>query len=253
MNTQIATLTTTKNETDTSITSNKSSISTYDQEIAVLNSNRNTLYDDLKKLEGDKKKLEENVKQWREKNDLFSNDIAGISEDSSTQRTKYAIGMGLSFIAAIIFMCILITSVKTSIEIPKGIETDLKGNPRLIFLVFLLMRISIVGSLFVLIFVFINLTRGFVSQFIRTQEKMTAVRLLDYLVSKIGIEYSTLSDAEKISFETIKLDKQKELLNKHLPALIEYNPTSFDKLSKNKSPEEFVTELIKSGKLDIPK
>ncbi len=253
LNTQITTLTNSKTEIDNYISNSTPVKITLDQDISGLNTTKINLNDDIKKLQTDKQKLEDNVKQWREKNDLFSNDISGISEDSSAQRTKYALGIGLSFLAAIIFMWILISSVKDGIDLPEGIKKDLAGNPRLLFSVFLLMRISIVGTLFVLIFIFINLTRGFVSQFIRTQEKMTAVRLIDYLVSKIGKESSSLTDEEKVQFETIKLDKQKEILNKHLPELIEYNPSSFDKLSKTNSPDEIITELIKTGKLVLPK
>lgn len=251
-NSQIAVLTTTKTDLDTQINASTNTRNELDQVNVGLKISNDTFLEEIKKLEEKKKKLEDNVKILRDKNDLFSNDIAGIGEDSKSQRIKYAIGITLSFITAIIFMCILVCSIKGEITIPDSIKSSLNGNPRLIFAIFVLMRISIVGSLFVLIFVFINLTRGFVSQYVRTQEKMTTVRLIDYLVSKIGKEPSNLAEGEKIPFETIKLEKQTALLNKHLPELIEYNPSSFDKLSKTKSPDEIITELVKSGKLTIP-
>lgn len=252
-NAQIAVLTASKIELETQINVSTATRNDLDNVCAGLKTSNEVNVEEIKKLEEKKKNIENNVKLLREKNDLFSNDIAGIGEDSKGQRIKYAVGISLSFLTAIVFMFILVNSIKGEISIPESIKSSLYGNPRLIFAMFVLIRISIVGSLFVLIFVFINLTRGFVSQYVRTQEKMTTVRLLDYLVSKIGKETSNLPESEKISFETKKLEKQNDILNKHLPELIEYNPSSFDKLSKTKSPDEILTELVKSGKITIPK
>lgn len=250
LNNQITALTNSKNELEGSISQNKPVKDILDQELTGLNTQKSNINADIKRLEEEKAKLEDNVKQWREKNDLFSNDIAGISEDSLSQRTRYVVGITLSVIAAVSLICILICTVKGDVELPASIQKELSGNPRLVFAMIVLIRISIVGSLFVLIFVFTNLMRGFVSQYIRTQEKMMAVRLLDYLSSKIGKE-TNFAEPDRMTFETKKLEKQNELLNKHLPDLIEYNPSSFDKLSKTKSPEEIITDLANSGKINI--
>jgi hypothetical protein len=252
-NSQITVLTALKSDIEAQINVNTTTRNDLDQVSAVLSANNETYIEDIKKLEDKKRKLEDNVKLLREKSDLFSNDIAGIGEDSKGQRIKYTVGISLSFFTAVIFMCILVNSIKGEISFPESMKTSLTGNPRLLFAMFALIRISVVGSLFILIFVFINLTRGFVSQYIRTQEKMTTIRLLDYLVSKIGKESSNIPETERILFETKKLEKQNDLLNKHLPGLIEYNPSSFEKLSKTKSPDERLTELVMNGKIIIPK
>lgn len=252
LNKEIANLTNTQTEISNSITVNTPIKKGFEDDINLLKTNKNTLNDEIENLQKVKTNWEENVKQWREKYDLFSNDIAGISENNLSQRNKYAIGIGLTALASIIFMWILVCSVKNGSEIPEGIKTVLTGNPRLIFMVYVLMRISIVGSLFVLFFVFINLLRGFVSQYIRTQEKMSSVRLIDFLASKIGKETKNLAEGEKLPFETAKMEKQNALLCKHLPDLIEYYPSSFDKLSKTKSPDEIIQDLVKSGKLILP-
>jgi len=253
LNTEIINLTNTQTELSNGIATSTTLKQGFENDINGLKANKNTLTTEIENLQTDKKKWEENVKQWRDKFDLFSNDIAGISENNLSQRNKYAAGICLTAIAAIIFMWILVCSVKTGSEIPDGIKNVLTGNPRLLFSVYVLMRISIVGSLFVLIFVFINLLRGFVSQYIRTQEKMSSVRLIDFLASKIGKETKNLAEGEKIPFETAKMEKQNALLSKHLPELMEFNPSSFDKLSKTKSPEEILQDLVKSGKITLPK
>jgi predicted nucleic acid-binding Zn-ribbon protein len=253
LNAEITNLTNTQTELSNSIAVNQPIKKGFEDDINLLKTNKSTLNAEIENLQTDKKKWENNVKQWRDKYDLFSNDIAGISENNLNQRNKYAIGIGLSALAAIIFICILVYSVKSGSEIPVGIKDVLKGNPRLLFLVYVLMRISIVGSLFILIFVFINLLRGFVSQYIRTQEKMSAVRLIDFLTSKIGKESKDLAEGEKIPFETAKMEKQNNLLSQHLPNLIEYNPSSFDKLSKTKSLEEMLQDLVKAGKITLTK
>jgi predicted nucleic acid-binding Zn-ribbon protein len=252
LNTEIANLTNTQTEISNSIAANTPIKKGFEDDINVLKTNRNSLNLEIENLQKDKTKWEENVKQWRDKYDLFSNDIAGISENNLSQRNKYAFGIGLTALASIIFMFILVCSVKSGSEIPEGIKTVLTGNPRLLFMVYVLMRISIVGSLFVLIFVFINLLRGFVSQYIRTQEKMSSIRLIDFLASKIGKETKNLTEGEKLPFETAKMEKQNALLSKHLPDLMENNPSSFDKLSKTKSPDEILQDLVKSEKIVLP-
>lgn len=251
--TEIENLTNTQTKLIESITANKPTLKGFEDEINLLKTNRNELNIEIENLQKAKNNLEENVKQWRDKHDLFSNDIAGISENNLSQRNKYSIGIGLTALASIIFMCILVSSVKNGSEIPEGIKTVLTGNPRLLFMVYILMRVSIVGSLFVLIFVFINLLRGFVSQYIKTQEKMSSVRIIDFLTSKIGRETNNLAEGEKLTFETAKIEKQRALLSQHLPDLMEYNPTSFDKLSKSKSPDEILQDLAKSGKITLSK
>ena len=82
---------------------------------------------------------------------------------------------------------------------------------------------------------------------------MSAVRLIDFLVSKIGKEIKNLAEGEKIPFETAKMEKQNGLLSLHFPNWMEYNPSSFDKLSKTKSPEEMLQDLIKAVKITLPK
>ena len=77
---------------------------------------------------------------------------------------------------------------------------------------------------------------------------MTAVRLLDFLVTRIGKEASKLPDAEKLKFETAKLETQNKIMNEHLPQLIEYNPSSFDKISNTKSPQEHALALANAFK-----
>jgi hypothetical protein len=74
---------------------------------------------------------------------------------------------------------------------------------------------------------------------------MTAVRVLDFLVSRIGKEDPKLNDDEKMKYETERLQRQHDLLNSHLPELIEYNPSSFDKLSNTSSPIDVVQKAIK--------
>ena len=74
---------------------------------------------------------------------------------------------------------------------------------------------------------------------------MTGVRLLDFLVNKIGNITSKVDETEKVKFETVKLEKQNDILNKHLPELIDYSPSSFDKISKSKNITEFTPEILK--------
>jgi hypothetical protein len=49
------------------------------------------------------------------------------------------------------------------------------------------------------------------------------------------------------------MEKQNTLLSQHLPDLMEYNPSSFDKLSKTKSLDEVLQDLVKAGIITLPK
>lgn len=224
------------------LTENKTNLTT---EIGELNTTKKNLNTDIAQLQKDKTGLEQNVKVWKEKNNLYTNDLAGISTDNKGQRVKYARSAIFSFLGAAALMVLLICTIRKDIEIPEAIKETFSGNVGYIFYLLILFRISLIAAIFIIIFVFINLTRGFVSQFIRTQEKMFAIRLINFLVSKVGKDHASVPEGQKMNYETQRIAKQNELLNQHLPDLFEYNPTSFDKLSKTKGLEERIENILK--------
>jgi hypothetical protein len=233
-------------ETDISaLTEQKSGIQTEINENKVT---KKGLVSEISTLTNDKKLLEDNVKQWTTKSELYTNDIDGIGTDNKNQRGNYLLYAGLSFVCAIILMWILLCTLKHPSFLPESLTDLFKKEVGYIFYLIVLMRVSIIAAIFILIFVFINLTRGFVSQLIRTQEKMTAVRLLVFLVTKIGKESPNIPEPEQVNYETTRIQRQSDLLSQHIPDLIEYNPTSFDKLSKISSPNKSVQSIFNKKK-----
>lgn len=234
-----------KNQLETDLAELQLTHTEVTEQVKALNQNKTTLEGKIGFLQTKKEELESNVQVWTEKNDLYTNDITGISTDNKSQRNKYIFSAIVSFILAAILMCHVICAVRDDISIPSAIKEIFDGSPGYSFYLIILGRVSVIAALFVLIFIFINLTRGFVSQFIRTQEKMSAIRLINFLVTQVGKDAPALAEAEKLNYETQRIAKQNELLNKHLPDLIEYNPSSFDKLTKTKGLEDRLETLLK--------
>ena len=108
-----------------------------------------------------------------------------------------------------------------------------------IFALTIIFRVSFVVSIFILLYIFIHLTRGFLSQVIRVKEKMTSLRMLLFLVENVGKEFEPTEDEISSKQEIIKA--QSDLINKHLPTLMDYNSSNFDTIS---DPPKFQEKLI---------
>ncbi|MDP4687325.1 MAG: hypothetical protein NWS53_10525, partial [Salibacteraceae bacterium] len=105
----------------------------------------------------------------------------------------------------------------------------------LAFYLLILLRASTIAVLIIVTYIFLNLTKNFVSQFIRTEGKMNSIRALLFLLEKIKVnetELSELSEEAQLNLEKDSLNKQVAILQENLPIITTQAQNSFDKFEK---------------------
>lgn len=173
--------------------------------------------------------LKTEIKNWENKSNLYTNDIEGISMSHKSEKTYYLIG-------AILFGLLMIYIIKipiSQIVNPMRIDwlersTIFSQEPQLSFYLIILLRISIIIISLIVIFIFLNLMRNFISQFIKTEGRMNSVRSLLFLIDKIEVPYYENNVDEELTNKRI-IDEQVKLLQENLPPIISPTPSSFDK------------------------
>lgn len=219
------------------------------EELKELRGKRSSLQTECESLTKDKANLEANVALWRTKHNLYSKDLAGIGEENKNQQYRFIGAAAISFIGFAFLMYLLICSIKTELQLPQWVIELFQNEHGYVFSLIILIRISMVVSLFILIFVFLNLTRGFVVQLIRTQGKMSSVRMLDFLSTRVGKEsIDGLGADDLLKYETDKLARQSELLAKHIPDLIDYRASEFERASNTESPHTGFRKFFTKGR-----
>jgi predicted nucleic acid-binding Zn-ribbon protein len=207
-----------KESLETEINSNKSEIKSQSKKINSLNSERNTIEEDLKDL--------------RDKHKLYSKDMKSISLDSNKQLITYSIASGASLLLASTLMIILLCILTESSPYSNELYEFFPENANLRFYSIALVRISISAAFIFLIIVFLNLSRGFISQFIKARNRLTAIRTVDFLSTRLK-STTKPSNAEEenalLEIEREKLKQQVELLNHHIPKIMDLGSSSFEK------------------------
>lgn len=225
------------NQLNSKITELKTDKTKLTQEISDTNSN-------LEQLKFKKEKLEGLMIDLREKYGLYSKDMKEMSKDSKSQLLTYSWSAILSIAASIILMIILLCILTKSNPFSEKLLNFFYHEPSLRFYSILTIRISISAAFIFLIIIFLNLSRGFVSQYIKARNRLTALRVADFLIGRIQskkIQYK--DDDEKMKLELERLKEQVDLLNTHIPKIMDLGSSSFDNLSKTKDPLEQLKKM----------
>ncbi len=209
-----------------------------------LDSTISALTSEIASLKSEKSNMETHMTDLRAKYGLYSKDMADMSIDSNKQLYTYSIAAGATIVISISLMIILLCILVGSDPYTEKLLTFYENEPNLRFLTILAIRISISAVFIFLIIVFLNLTRSFVSQFIKTRNRLTALRVADFLIGKLELKNGVDSEAEELA--TVKreiLKEQIELLKVHIPKIMDLNSSSFDKIQKEKDPLEMMKEF----------
>jgi hypothetical protein len=213
---------------------------------ALLNQSRNQLKTEIAALNIEQEKIKNEIVTLRDKLGLYSKDLTEIVRQNRGHRIKYAWAIAVTFSLALIFIYTLISLMKSDDLIPKSVQVLFGNSINYLFYESILIRTSILGGLIFIILVFINLTRGFVSQYIRSQEKIGAITVLDFLVSRLESKQFTFTDDNlKRDYAKDVLKSQIDLMSTHLPRIMEDTSTNFDRTTKTNSPIDSINESLK--------
>ena len=204
-----------------------------------------------KNLEKEKLIHENARNKAREMSNLYSHDMDGIGEDNKEKRNKYLFALAITFGLVLVLMVLLLcTLMKDSLLSDELIEL-FDAETAFLFYLVIIIRVTLSAAIVILIWMFISLTRGFVAQYIKSQDRMTSLRILDFLVNRLDRNKVEIADAQILeSYRENVLDKQIKLFNEHLPNLMKSGETSFDKNVKSKSVISLVEKLAGVGKKD---
>jgi hypothetical protein len=219
-------------------TSLNSQVSNLKESITQLTESKNSLKSEIKTLKTSKEtsskelnSLKSEIKNWESKSNLYTNDIEGISKSNKSEKIYYLIG-------AIVFGILMIITIKIPINQiikPIGItwleeSTIFASEPQLSFYLLILLRVSIIVVSLIIIFIFLNLMKNFVSQFIKTEGRMNSVRSLLFLIEKIETsDYSEEYETDILAINKKIINEQVRILQENLPPIIAPIPSSFDK------------------------
>jgi hypothetical protein len=181
----------------------------------------------LESLIKEKSQLENFMLELRDKYGLYSKDMAEMSKDSITQLTTYAVSAFVSIIVTISLMIILSTFLIHSKPLTKELHNFYPNDPYLRFFTILTIRLSISIVFIFLIIIFLNLTRSFVSQYVKSRNRLSALRIADFLVGKINLSINEEDDV--LATNQLILKEQTDLLKIHIPRIMDMGSSSFDK------------------------
>ena len=137
-----------------------------------------------------------------------------MSLDSITQLKKYSWSAVASIIGAVTLMVILLCILTKSNPFSEKLLKFFYNEPNLRFYSILTIRISISAAFIFLIIIFLNLARGFVSQYIKARNRLTALRVTDFLIGRIQSKKNTVTtDEDKLKVEIERIKEQVTLLN----------------------------------------
>lgn len=202
------------------------------------------LKSEIKTLKSEKKTLEGSTKELREKYGLYSKDMKEMSKDSNSQLIKYSWSAILSIGATIVLMIILLNILIKSNPFSTDLMEFFKHQPNFRFYTLLTIRVSISAVFVFFIIIFLNLSRGFISQYIKARNRLTALRVTDFLIERIQSKHNEeFSEEDQLNLEREKIKEQVELLSDQLPKLMDLGNSSFDKTSKTESPIKVLKEV----------
>jgi predicted PurR-regulated permease PerM len=214
------------------------------QEIEQLETTKSTTQEDVNQITQEKGRLDGLIIELREKYGLYSKDMKDMSQDSITQLKKYSWSAVSAIIGVIILMIILLCILTNSDPFSENLMKFFYQEPNLRFYSILTIRISISAVFIFFIIIFLNLSRGFVSQYIKARNRLTALRVADFLIGRIQSKKNIGStEEERMKIETERIKEQVELLNNHIPKIMDLGSSSFDKTSRTKDPLEQLKEM----------
>lgn len=214
---------------------------TLEQEIEDLKFNKSTTQTEIEQINQEKSRLDGLIIDLREKYGLYSKDMKDMSQDSITQLKKYSWSAVSAICGAVILMVILLCILTQSDPFSDKLLRFFYHEPNLRFFSILTIRITISAAFIFLIIIFLNLSRGFVSQYIKARNRLTALRVADFLIGRIQSKKNTgTTEEERLKIEIERIQEQVILLNNHIPKIMDLGNSSFDKSSNTKYPiEEF--------------
>ena len=205
-----------------------------EQEIENIESDKSTIQREIEQINQEKSRLDGLIIDLREKYGLYSKDMKDLSQDSITQLKKYSWSAVSAISGALILMVILLCILTQSDPFSDKLLNFFYHEPNLRFFSILTIRITISVAFIFLIIIFLNLSRGFVSQYIKTRNRLTALRVADFLIGRIQSKKNTgTTEEERLKIEVERIKEQVILLNNHIPKIMDLGSSSFDKNNKS--------------------
>lgn len=229
------------------ITEKKDEISKLESQISdleTLNETKSKVESEINNLTKEKKNLDVSIFELRDKYGLYSKDMKEMSLDSKSQLIKYSWAAILSIAATITLMILLLVILTENNPSSYKLMELFDKEPNFKFYSILTIRISISAVSIFFVIILLNLSRGFISQYIKTRNRLTALRVTDFLIERIqskDIHKLVIDDRVKLESERIK--EQVQLLSDQLPKLMDLGNSPFDKTSKTESPMKILKEV----------
>ena len=201
----------------------------------------------ISELNTESSEIEESLIDLRDRHKLYSKDMKSISLDSNKQLYTYASAAGFTLLLASTLMILLLGILTNSSPYTDKLLSFFSESPNLRFYSIVMVRVSISAAFVFLIVVFLNLTRGFVSQFIKARNRLTALRMVDFLSSRLKSSTIPSNPEEENTLLVIEREgtrQQVELLNEHIPKIMDLGTSSFDKQKDSFRQIKKVKELL---------
>ncbi len=145
-------------------------------------------------LKDEKAKYETEISGLKTEYGLLPRDIKEMSKDSINQLKKYSFLAMLSVTGTLIMMGLLIFFLIQPVV--DNAFADSFSDPNLAFYSILSTKILLFSGLVIFVLVLLSLTRGFLSQYIKSRNRLTSLRVTDYFVDRVQSTSNGKADVE---------------------------------------------------------
>ncbi|MCP4459524.1 MAG: hypothetical protein GY816_16105 [Cytophagales bacterium] len=189
-------------------------------ELESINSDTAKIQSEISNLEEMRKGVDQDIKEFETQYALYPRDMKNMFRDAKTQLKSYGALAGVSAGVTLFLMAFVLVSVFIGNPMIDQMVVIFSDQPNLQFYSMLTITIATIGAFSFLIYLFLNLTKNFVSQYINIRNRITTLRVTDYLVTR---------------FEQTKKDKneQSNVANKYIQEIMRFG-NSFDQTKKRK-------------------
>jgi len=169
--------------------------------------------------------VESEIKELDSQYALYPRDMKNMSRDSKTQLKGYARLAGMSASATLLLTTFMLLSLFVTNPFVDQMTILFVDQPSLQFYSMLAITLVTIGAFSFLIYLFLNLTRSFVSQYINIRNRLTTLRVTDFLLTRM----ETSNGQSKTKGD--KNSELTDLANKYIPEIMRFD-NSFERKNK---------------------
>jgi len=201
------------------------------QDIENLKASSSEIQSAISDLHLEKEEVKKLICELNDEYGLYPRDMKNVSRDSKRQLKTYSLLAGASGGVSLVLAMLLIRLLTVSNPFVERMMSFFNDQPNFQFYSMLTMTLAIIAVFAFLITLSLNLTRKFVSHYINVRNRLTTLRVADFLLARL--------ERTESKSKSGKGDQNQEfsnLVNKYIPMIMDFSNSPLNgKASKQKA------------------